>query len=191
MNLQQGTARESPLSGLRVLLVDEDVDGREALHVALAQRGADVVSVGTSEAALEALDAAPPDVLVSDLDLPGQDGCELLEQVRRRDPQRGGGVSAAAVTARDAPDDHRRALEAGYQLHVAKPVEPDYIVALVAMLAGRFAELDQLMAELQTRSATHAALTRRFCALTAERDRLLRESERLRSEGRKGRVNGH
>ena len=184
MNLDECSAREQPLSGVRVLLVDDDVGGRDALYVALESRGADVVAVGTAGEALAAFEAAQPDILLSDLAISGEDGCELLKRVRRRDLARGGGVSAAAVTALDTPEDHMRASEAGFQLHVAKPVEPDYIVALVALLAGRFAELDDLLEELQTRSARHAVLSRRFHALQAERERLVRESHALRAAAR-------
>jgi CheY-like chemotaxis protein len=184
MGLEEGSERAHPLEGVRVLVLDEDVDGREALQMALEQRGADVVAVGTPNDAIRAFDEAPPDVFVSDLMVAGEDACDLLRRVRKREIRDGGGVSAAALTTRDAPADQRRAHEAGFQVHVSKPVEPEYLVAVVALLAGRFAELEHLLDEIRTRSATYAALMRRLHALQAERERLLAENRDMRARSR-------
>jgi CheY-like chemotaxis protein len=83
------------------------------------------------------LDGWEPDVLVSDIGMPVEDGYELMKKVRAREPERGGLVPALALTAYARADDARRALKAGYQAHVPKPVEPGELAKLVAGLAGR------------------------------------------------------
>src|SRR5690349_680883 len=85
MAVQGGIARAQPLAGLRVLLVDEDVTAREVLVSALERRGAAIIAVGSSREALLAFDEVPPDVLLSELAIGGEDGFELLRRVRERD----------------------------------------------------------------------------------------------------------
>jgi PAS domain S-box-containing protein len=131
-------ARENLLKGLRVLVVDDDPDTRSLLVTMLQQGGAE--NVAAFESATEALGALArlaPDVLVSDIGMPNVDGYELIRQIRALPAADGGRVPAAALTAYATPDDRQRALDAGYNLHIAKPVEPRELNAAIARLAGR------------------------------------------------------
>ncbi len=133
------TAAESSLlslAGMRILLVDDDLDGREAIHEALSSYGAEVT---LAESMAEALSRLEPlhDILVSDIGMPGGDGYELLARIRRREPEGGGAIPAIALTAYARPVDRRRALEAGFNAHVAKPVDPASLVATVLGLTRR------------------------------------------------------
>jgi CheY-like chemotaxis protein len=105
----------------------------------LERNGAEVVAVGSASAALEALERFRPDVILSDIGMPGGDGFELLKKVRARTESRGGSVPALALTAYASEVDRERALAAGYQQHLAKPVDPQALVAAIAALAGRAA----------------------------------------------------
>jgi signal transduction histidine kinase len=125
------------LAGVRVLVVEDEADTRDLLVVALQQCGAEVAAYGSVPEALAALDAAVPDVLLSDIGVPGEDGYSLIRKVRARGPGRGGDLPAAALTAYARAEDRLRALEAGYQTHLAKPVDPAELVAAVGRLAGR------------------------------------------------------
>jgi len=127
------------LRGLHVLVVEDEEDTRDLLVAALEQHGARVTAVSSAAAALEHLDAGPADVLVSDLAMPDEDGYALIRQVRERPAAQGGCIPAAALTAYARAEDRLRALEAGYQTHLAKPVDPSELIATVARLAGRTA----------------------------------------------------
>lgn len=101
-------------------------------------RGAGVfVCVGSGEEALVAIAQAPPDVLLSDISMPDMDGCELLRRVRRLPPEQGGKVPAAAITAHAEGSSVLSVLEAGFDLHVPKPLSPDELVEVVLRLAHR------------------------------------------------------
>jgi CheY-like chemotaxis protein len=102
-----------------------------------AQAGAEVVAAGSAEEALEKLQRQPPDVLLSDIAMPGQDGYDLIRAVRALAPEKGGKVPAAALTAFTQGDKRREALQAGYQLWLAKPIEPAALTEAVARPAGR------------------------------------------------------
>ena len=135
-------ATDSPLSelvleGLRVLVVDDQPDARELLTIALTQIGCDVKTSATVGEALGIMDQWKPDVLVSDIGMPGEDGYELMRKVRARPPERGGLVPALAVTGYASPEDAARARAVGYHMHMAKPVSPRKLVAMVASLAMR------------------------------------------------------
>jgi CheY-like chemotaxis protein len=121
------------LRGLRVLVVEDDVDEREITVALLGAAGADVRAASTAADALATLAWWWPDVLLSDIGLPGGDGYQLLEAVRST--ARGRGLPAAAVTGQTSADDCRRALGAGFRAHLAKPVDPDRLVTVVAGLA--------------------------------------------------------
>lgn len=123
------------LRGLSVLVVDDEPDAREMVAAVLEQCGAIVTLAGSAAEALAAFDRALPDVLLSDIGMPGEDGLELVKKVRARDRERGGAVPAASLTAYAGAEDRRRALNAGFNMHVAKPVEPADLVAIVANLA--------------------------------------------------------
>ncbi|HVW36086.1 MAG TPA: response regulator [Pirellulales bacterium] len=127
------------LDGLRVLVVDDEADGREAIAKVLELRGADVLAASTVREALALLKAAPPDVLVSDIGLPDEDGYDLIRMVRELDDEQAKHVPAIALTAFAREEDSMRALSAGFQLHASKPIEPGVLTALVARLAGRSA----------------------------------------------------
>jgi signal transduction histidine kinase len=125
------------LTGVRVVVVEDEADTRELLALSLQQCGAEVAAFGSVPEALAAFDLAVPDVLLSDIGVPGEDGYSLIRKVRAREPALGGNVPAAALTAYARAEDRLRALEAGYQTHLAKPVDPAELIATVARLAGR------------------------------------------------------
>ena len=120
------------------MVVEDEADTRELLVVALQQCGAEVAAFGSVPEALAWFDRAVPDVLVSDIGVPGEDGYSLIRKVCARAPaELGGDVPAAALTAYARAEDRQRALDAGYQTHLAKPVDPAELIATVARLAGR------------------------------------------------------
>jgi signal transduction histidine kinase len=125
------------LTGVRVLVVEDDLDARDLLERTLAGAGAEGATAASVQAALAALERRVPDVLVSDIGMPEQDGYDLIRAVRARVPAAGGNVTAVALTALARPDDRRRVLEAGVQIFVAKPPETTELLAAVASLAGR------------------------------------------------------
>jgi len=121
-----------PLAGLHVLVVDDENDAREWLVRVLTDAGADVRSARSAAEALEAFDHAPPDVLLSDIGMPEVDGYALIRRIRALPEARGGHTPAVALTAFARADDRQRALHAGYQLHIGKPVDEDELIAAVA-----------------------------------------------------------
>jgi CheY-like chemotaxis protein len=124
------------LSGLKVLVVDDQHDAREVLWHVLSERGAQVSACASAAEALAVMKRIPPDVLVSDIGMPEEDGYELIRQVRMLgDP--GGRVPAVALTAFARLDDRTRALLAGYQTHLMKPVDARELILTVAAIAGR------------------------------------------------------
>ena len=125
------------LEGLHVLVLDDEADTRELLVTAIERCGARVTAVANVPDALSAVDREIPDVLVSDIGVPGEDGYSFIRKLRARGPERGGKVPAAALTAYARSEDRIRALSAGFQTHLAKPVDPGELVATIAALAGR------------------------------------------------------
>ena len=121
------------LQGVRVLLVDDDAGARESVTAVLEQSGASVRAVESAAEAVETLERERPDVLLSDIAMPGLDGYALLGQARAR--LQGAQLPAAALTAYAGATDRTRALAAGFQAHLAKPVDPAELVAVVAQLA--------------------------------------------------------
>jgi signal transduction histidine kinase/CheY-like chemotaxis protein len=132
-----GVERLPALTGVRVLVVDDDADARDLVTAVLGQSGAEVVTASSTVEALDALQRARPHVLVSDLSMPGDDGYALLHRVRALGLDREGRVPAVALTAFARAEDRARALAAGYAVHVSKPVEPAKLVEVVARLASR------------------------------------------------------
>jgi len=128
------------LLGLRLLVVDDDPGARELISGMLEGFGAQVSVAEGGHAALKLLFAERPDVLIADLGMPEMDGYALIEQVRALDPDFGGKTPAVAVTAYASPQDRLRALQAGYQNHVAKPVEAEELAIVIASLCGRKAQ---------------------------------------------------
>ncbi|MFL5358991.1 PAS domain-containing protein [Archangium sp.] len=125
------------LDGVRVLLVEDAADARELIALMLRERGAQVSTASTAGEAMERLKAELPDVLVSDIGLPGEDGHTLLRKVRAWAEARDQWVPAIALTAYASAEDARRAYRAGFQVHLAKPLEPATLIEAVARLAGR------------------------------------------------------
>jgi PAS domain S-box-containing protein len=130
------------LDGVKVMVVDDELDMRDFLSVSLRQYGADVTALASVGEAVEALEREKPDVLVSDIGMPGEDGYALIRKVRALGPERGGQVPAAALTGFAAGDDTTRVLSAGYQVHLPKPVEPAQLAQVVGTLAGRSSGLN-------------------------------------------------
>jgi CheY-like chemotaxis protein len=118
-----------------VLVVEDEGDAAEFVKRLLEGYGADVVIAATAPAALDIIASTQLDILISDIGLPEMDGYQLLEQIRRRESSTGGGIPAIALTAFARSEDRTRALLAGYQAHVAKPVESAELVATVASFA--------------------------------------------------------
>jgi CheY-like chemotaxis protein len=132
-----GPGKELPLNGARVLVVDDDADTRQLLKRVLESHGAAVKMAASAAEALEMIAASPPEALVADIGMPGEDGYSLMRKIRRLPSSRGGTVPALALTAYARPEDRARALTAGFQQFVAKPVKPDELAAVVAELTGR------------------------------------------------------
>ena len=127
------------LDGLRVLVVDDEPDARLVISNLIARTGAEVKTCGSAREALELLEHWRPDVLMSDIAMPGEDGYSLINKVRALPAERGGHIPAAAFTAYAREEDRQRALAAGYQMHVAKPITSGQLVAMLTYLAGRAA----------------------------------------------------
>lgn len=127
------------LDGLRVLVVDDEADAREALVGLLERYGAEVRSAASVAAAMDALQAALPDVLVSDIGMPGSDGYELIRRVRLLPAGAGGRVPSLAVSAYATPEHRKKLKQSGFQRHLEKPVAAAELVTAVAQLAGRSA----------------------------------------------------
>jgi PAS domain S-box-containing protein len=125
------------LWGLRVLVVDDDEDSRLLVSTALKAHGAQVALASSAAEGYARLKDTRPDVLVSDIGMPGMDGFELMRKIRALGEAEGGHTPAAALTAYARPEDREQALAAGYQLHIAKPADPAELARLVAGLAGR------------------------------------------------------
>ena len=123
------------LDGVRVLVVDDVRAVREVVAEILANDGAKVTAVGSAEEALDALLGERPDVLLSDLAMPGKGGYWLIGQVRALPPERGGVTPAAALTAFTGPEHRASVLRAGFQLHVEKPISLDALIEAVAVLS--------------------------------------------------------
>jgi CheY-like chemotaxis protein/anti-sigma regulatory factor (Ser/Thr protein kinase) len=135
--VEAAARRFATLDRVRVLVVDDDPDTIEVVRQVLESAGAQVIAAASAREALAALSARPPDVLLSDLGMPGEDGYAFIRKVRSLDPARGGRVPAAALTAYTRSEDRREALLAGFQVYLPKPVEPAELTAAVARLAGR------------------------------------------------------
>ena len=127
------------LVGLRILLVEDDADGREVIATLLRHQGASVDAVSNVPDALRALDAGVPDVLLSDIGMPDEDGLSLLRKVRARGADAGGKVRALALTAFARAEDRAQSLLAGFDDYITKPVESADLIQAVAALSGRSA----------------------------------------------------
>jgi PAS domain S-box-containing protein len=124
------------LTGLQVLVVDDDADARQWISTVLEESGAEAIALGSVSEALKALERQRPDVLVSDIGMPGEDGYALIRKIRELEPM-GRRIPAVALTAYARAEDYQKALAEGFQLHVAKPIRSAELVAVVAGLARR------------------------------------------------------
>jgi signal transduction histidine kinase/DNA-binding response OmpR family regulator len=125
------------LTGVRVLIVDDQGDARRLVTAVLERCGAEVVAAGSVREAFDTLDSFDPDVMVSDIGMPGEDGYTLIKNVRQREEGLGRTMPAMALTAYARAEDRHKALAAGFQEYAVKPIEPAHLVSLVAQLAGR------------------------------------------------------
>lgn len=132
-----GTLRPAPteLRGIHVLLVDDDAGAREMISAALNERHARVTAVASTREAMQVIRRTRPDVLVSDIAMPIEDGYDLIEQVHELEGNNGKTIPAVAITAYARVEDRRKALAAGFQSYLAKPIEPADLIEVVARLA--------------------------------------------------------
>jgi len=137
-HLRLEIAAETSLTGIKVLVVDDDEDARDVIKASLNSYGAEVTTAVDAPQALDILASEKVDVLVSDISMPEMDGYELIRRVRALEPEQGGRIPAVALTAHARAEDRLRALQAGYQTHVPKPVEPAELEVVVATLAKSF-----------------------------------------------------
>jgi PAS domain S-box-containing protein len=123
------------LDGLHVLVVDDEADARELVSVMLRQRGAKVLEAASASEGLKLLESARPDVLIADIGMPGEDGYALMRKVRALNPERGGLTHAIALTAYAGEEDYAQAIDAGFHLHVTKPVDSTTLTEALLSLA--------------------------------------------------------
>ncbi|MEH2446744.1 MAG: AAA family ATPase [Nostoc sp.] len=126
--------QSSPLSGLQILVVDDDADMREFLSFMLEQYGATVITVTSAIAALTALSQSQPNLIISDIGMPEMDGYMLMRQVRSLKPEQGGRIPAIALTAYAGEMDQQQAIAVGFQQHISKPVDPQELVKAIVLL---------------------------------------------------------
>jgi CheY-like chemotaxis protein len=134
---RQAKKSHAVLAGLHVLLVDDETDTLAMLRMILEQKEVRVTAAASAAEALAALEQATPDVLISDIGMPDEDGYELIRRVRALDAADGRSIPAVALTAYAGEQDRSRALEAGYQVHLSKPVEPMELLRTLGQLSGR------------------------------------------------------
>ena len=128
------------LDGLRVLVVDDEPDTRSLLNTILTRSGSEVRCCGSAANAIQEFKNWTPDVLVSDIGMPDEDGYVLIKKLRQQKSKRVSGIPAIALTAYATPDDRAQVLAAGFQMHVAKPIEPETLVSSIATAVGRKSE---------------------------------------------------
>ena len=129
--------RPVSLEGLRILVVDDEVDARELVTVMLSRSGAVMKAAASASEAIEIIENWLPDVLIADIGMPVEDGYGLIKRLRGLPKERGGLTPALALTAYARTEDRVRALSAGYQVHLSKPVDRAELSAVVARLAER------------------------------------------------------
>lgn len=143
----EGIFVKSALEGLQILVVDDEKDARDFLTTMLSQYGATVRAAGSAAEAFEILQGMSreklPDVLVSDIGMPAEDGYSLIRRLRMLSPEEGGQIKAIALTAYARLEDRMRALAAGFQMHVAKPVDASELTMVIVSLTGRMASSDR------------------------------------------------
>jgi len=125
------------LAGLRILVVDDEPEAREIVSAILGEAGAEVATAANARQALDLVIRWKPNVLISDIGMPNEDGYELIRKIRALSPENGGQIPAVALTAFARTQDRLKVLSAGYQMHVPKPVEPVELATVVASLTKR------------------------------------------------------
>jgi PAS domain S-box-containing protein len=125
------------LDGLKILVVDDEADTRELIREVLKECGSEVITSGSAAEALVALEKHKPDILISDLGMPDEDGYSLISKIRALPSERGGQIPAAALTAYARAEDRMRVLRSGFQFHLPKPVDSAELVTVIASLSGR------------------------------------------------------
>jgi PAS domain S-box-containing protein len=127
----------SQLNGLKILIVDDEPDARALIRRLLKDCDANVFVAASAAEGFRLAKSERPDVLISDIGMPGEDGYSLIEKVRSLGAEQGGNVPAVALTAYARTEDRMKILRAGFQMHIAKPVEPSELITVVAVLAAR------------------------------------------------------
>jgi len=142
---QNGSVLDCPpeLSGLRVLLVDDEADSRELLNFVLESCGAQISTASSAAEAIELIKRERFDVIISDIGMPEEDGFLLIRKIRSFPKEQGGNIPALALTAYARAEDRVQALRSGFHMHIAKPVESVELIAAVANLAGRMRKLNE------------------------------------------------
>ena len=128
----------SEVEGLKILVIDDEPDARDLIRTVLEHCHALVTTAGSAAEALESLRSEIPDVIVSDIGMPDEDGYSFIRRLRARTREQGGSVPAVALTAYARPEDRTRALLEGFQSHASKPIDPQELLIVIANLAGRF-----------------------------------------------------
>jgi PAS domain S-box-containing protein len=139
--------KTADLAGLKLIVVDDEPDARNLIRRLLEECGAEVFTAGSAAEAISLVEKERPDILVSDIGMPGVDGYEFLQRVRNLGAAKGGKVPAVALTAFARSEDRTRALRSGYLVHVSKPVEPAEFIATIASIAGRTGLKDEITSE--------------------------------------------
>ena len=137
MTLAGFDSEDIPLEGVSILVIDDEADARELIKHVLVQCRADVFTASTADDGLRLLAARGADVVISDIGMPVKDGYQFIRELRALPASQGGTVPAVALTAFARSEDRTRAMVAGYQVHISKPIEPQELVATIASLAGR------------------------------------------------------
>jgi CheY-like chemotaxis protein len=120
-----------------VLVVEDDGDAGELIGAILKRCGAEVTTTASAGEGFQAFTEKPPDVVVSDIEMPDEDGYSLIRRIRALDMKSGGNVPAAAITAYASPSDRMKVLGAGFNIHMSRPVQPAQLASVVARLAAR------------------------------------------------------
>ncbi|MBE9177422.1 response regulator [Oculatella sp. LEGE 06141] len=128
---------ECPLSGLKLLVVDDDADTRDLFAFLLEENGADVIKAGCVSEAIALFQQRDPDLVISNIMMPDEDGCALMRQIKRLDAQRNRQTPAIAISGLTRTEDRDRALLAGFQTYLTKPVALNGVLNAVSALTGR------------------------------------------------------
>lgn len=125
------------ITGLQVLIVDDEADARELLKIVLEQAGANVTAASSVSEAVNLIEQLQPDILLSDIGMPEEDGYSLIQKTKHLKTKSGKQIPAAAITAYAREEDQLKALQAGFQTHLSKPIDPSHLITIVTTLAGR------------------------------------------------------